>query len=145
MVSGQQKAKQNLDEFNIWKSTQTHDDFRQISRGGQLNRSEIAKAVGCGKSALNQNPALRAALQELEDNLRNEGVLPPLTDSAKESGAKIKHYDNSASRKSRDSRRLSSLEAENIELKAKVRELEAQLERFGELSSTLSELGFIPR
>ena len=85
MASGQQKAKQNLDEFNIWKSTQTHDDFRQISRGGQLNRSEIAKAVGCGKSALNQNPALRAALQELEDNLRNEGVLPPLTDSAKES------------------------------------------------------------
>tara|TARA_R110001583_G_scaffold52178_1_gene162328 strand:- start:12846 stop:12968 length:123 start_codon:yes stop_codon:yes gene_type:complete len=40
---------------------------------------------------------------------------------------------------------LSSLEAENIELKAKVKELESKLERFGELSETLSEIGYMPR
>jgi hypothetical protein len=40
---------------------------------------------------------------------------------------------------------VSSLEAENIELKAKVKELEKRLERFGELSETLSEMGLMPR
>ncbi len=40
---------------------------------------------------------------------------------------------------------MEALEAENIELKAKVKELEKRLERFGELSETLSEMGLMPR
>ena len=36
---------------------------------------------------------------------------------------------------------MSVLEAENIELKAKVKELESKLERFGELNETLSGNG----
>ena len=42
-------------------------------------------------------------------------------------------------------RRYFRLEAENIELKAKVKELENKLKHFGELSETLSEMGFMPR
>ena len=53
--------------------------------------------------------------------------------------------DNTVNRRAMDSNRLSVLEAENIELKAKVKELETRLERFGELSETLSEMGFMPR
>ena len=41
--------------------------------------------------------------------------------------------------------RVATVEAENIELKAKVCELEKKLERFGELSETLAEMGFMPR
>ena len=77
--------------------------------------------------------------------MRDKGVLPPLTESAKKAGDKPKLYDNTANRKMHDARRLSSLEAENIELKAKVKELEGKLERFGELSETLSDMGFMPR
>ena len=44
-----------------------------------------------------------------------------------------------------DSKRISALEAENIELKAKVQELKSKLERFGELNETLCEMGFMPR
>jgi hypothetical protein len=145
MANGQQKAQQNLDAFHVWRATQNDDDFKQIIYRESLSRGEVAKAIGCGKSALNQNPALKKALKELEDTLRSKGVLPRLTDKAKDNSDKPKQYDNTSSRKLMDSRRLSSLEAENIELKAKVKELEVKLERFGELSETLSEMGFMPR
>jgi hypothetical protein len=62
--------------------------------GGQLNPGKIAKAVGCGKSALNQNPALKEALVALENSLREKGFLPPLTESAKDSSDKPKQYDS---------------------------------------------------
>lgn len=146
MASGQQKAQQNLEAFEVWKATQTDNDFKQIIFRGQLNRIEVAKAVGCGKSALSQNPALKKALNALEEELRHKGVLPPLTDSAKKNADKPIVYDDTLSRsKQLDSKRVSSLEAENIELKAKVKELEKRLERFGELSETLSEMGLMPR
>lgn len=145
MQNGMQKAQKNLEAFVVWSATQSDDDFKQIVHRGQLNRGEIAKAVGCGKSALFQNPALREALKALEQQLRGRGVLPPLTEAAKKEADKPKPYDNTANRKLLDSKRVSALEAENIELKAKVRELEGRLERFGELSETLFEMGFMPR
>jgi hypothetical protein len=145
MASGQQKAQQNLDAFQSWVATQQDDDFKQIVFRGQLNRIEVAKAVGCGKSALNQNPDIRKDLKKLEDILRDRGVLPPLTDTAKKDADKPKQYDNTANRKALNSTRSSSLEAENIELKSKIKELEGKLKRFGELSETLSEMGFMPR
>ena len=145
MASGQQKAQQNLEAFEVWKATQTDDEFKQIVFRGQLNKIEVAKGIGCGKSALTQNPALKKALKALEDELRSKGVLPPLSDAAKKNEGKPQAYDNRANRKLLDSKRVSSLEAENIELKAKVRELEKRLDRFGELSETLSEMGLMPR
>jgi hypothetical protein len=145
MANGQQKAQQNFDAFQAWSATQTDDDYKQIAFRGQLSRTEVAKAVGFGKSALNQNPDIRKHLKKLEDNLRKKGVLPPLTDTAKKEVDKPKQYDNTANRKALDSKRSSSLEAENIELKAKIKELEGKLKRFGELSETLSEMGFMPR
>jgi hypothetical protein len=145
MANGQQKARQNLDGFHTWMATQSDDDFRQIIFRGQLSRGEVAKAVGCGKSALNQNPSLKKALAELEDSLRKKGVLPPLTDNAKGEIGAEKVYDKTANSRMLDSKRASSLEQENIELKAKVKELERSLARFCELSETLAEMGMMPR
>ncbi|MCS6128547.1 hypothetical protein G3485_15560 [Shewanella baltica] len=144
-VNGTEKALQNLSAFQTWVATQSDEDFTQITFRGQLNRGEVAKAIGCGKSALTQNPALKDALKLLEDNLRGKGILPPEAETAKGHNDKPKQYDNTANRRAMDSNRLSVLEAENIELKAKVKELEGKLERFGELSETLSEMGFMPR
>ncbi|MBE5178334.1 hypothetical protein HJ049_00325 [Vibrio parahaemolyticus] len=145
MANGRQKAQQNLEAFEVWKATQTDDNFKQIVFRGQLNRIEVAKGIGCGKSALSQNPALKKALKTLEDELRERDVLPPLTQAAKKNEDKPQAYDNTANRKDLDSKRMSLLEAENIELKAKVDALEKRLERFGELSETLSEMGLMPR
>ena len=145
MANGQQKAQQNAAAFQTWAATQSDDDFRQIIFQGQLNRGEIAKAVGCGRSALGQNPELRNHLKLLEDSLREKGVLPPLTAQAKASTDSPKVYDPTAHRRQLDSKRVSTLEQENIELKAKVNELQRRLERYGELSETLAEMGFMPR
>ena len=145
MANGQQKGQQNLGLFEAWISTQSLDDFKKITYRGQLNPGEIAKSIGCGKSALTQNPALRETLKFLEEKLRSEGVLPPLNETAKKSEGQPKQYDNTARKRDFNSRRVSTLEAENIEPKANVKELEGRLERFGELSETLSEMGFMPR
>ena len=145
MGNGRQRAEQNVSAFEAWVATQSDEDFAQIIFQGKLNRMEVAKGVGCGKSALNQNPSLRKRLKELEELLRERGVLPQLTEKAKAQANQPKEYDNKAARRILDTKRTSQLEQENIELKALVQELEAQLERFGELSEVLSEMGMMPR
>ncbi len=97
------------------------------------------------KLRLKDSLTARNALQSLEDSLREKGILPSLTDAAPKAVAGPKHYDNTAHNRALESKRLCRLEAENIELKAKVKELENKLTRFGELSETLSEMGFMPR
>ena len=84
MANGQQIAKENIDKFLAWSTTMSDDDFIQIIYRGQLNRGELATAVGCAKSAFRQNPALKAALNKLEDDLRARGVLPPTIDKKNE-------------------------------------------------------------
>jgi uncharacterized protein YjgD (DUF1641 family) len=145
MANGQQKAEEYVRNFQVWASTQTNADFTRIIYRGQLNRGEVAKAVGCGKSAVTQNPQLRSDLHDLEETLRENGVLPQLTESAKATADKPKEYDQTVNRNIQDSQQKSKLEVENIELKAKLVELEKKLERFGELSETLSEMRMLPR
>lgn len=152
MANGQQKADENVKAFDAWKASLSDDDFKQIVYRGNIQRSEVAKAVGCGKSALTQNPALKAGLIKLEDDLRERGVLPPLNQAKKDEDRNAaKEYDNTIRKRSLESRRLSYLELENIELKAKVDDLEhqlkkkkAELSRYSEQSEALYELGTLP-
>jgi len=144
MSNGQERARQNLSAFQSWVATQTDDDFKQIVFRGQLNRGEVAKAIGIGKSALRQNPAIKTALDNLEQNLRDRGVLPELTETAQAQRSEPKRYDPSVNQRAMESRRLSVLEQENIELKARVATLEAKLKRYGELSEVLTEFGVAP-
>lgn len=142
MASGQQKAQQNLLAFQTWASTQSDDDFRQIIHRGQLNRGEIAKATGFAKSALRQNPAIKEALDKLESDLRERGVLPPET-GEKDDAPKL--YDHEAPRRMRDAQKNSQLEREVIELRARVAQLEAQLECHSEQAESMVELELFPR
>lgn len=144
MSNGRERARQNLSAFQSWEATQTDDDFKQIIFRGQLNRGEVAKAIGVGKSALRQNPAIKTALENLEQNLRDRGVLPELTETAQAQRSEPKRYDPSVNQRAMESRRLSVLEQENIELKARVATLEAKLKRYGELSEVLAEFGVAP-
>ena len=66
MASGQQKAQQSLEAFEVWKATQTDEDFKQIVFRGQLSRIEVAKGIGCGKSALSQNLRSKMRLRRLK-------------------------------------------------------------------------------
>ncbi len=145
MANGQQLSQQNVDAFRVWVATQSDDDYRQIIFRGRLNRKEIAKAIGCGKSALNQNPTLKKCLDNLEDELRQRKVLPELSEPSTDKPISPKKYDSNTNSNIFNSKRLSTLESENIELKARINELERELERFGELSDIIYEMGIMPR
>ncbi len=134
MANGQQKAQQNVDSFICWSATMKDDDYRQIVYRGKLNRSDIAKSVGCAKSALLQNPKLRKLVDVLENNLREKGVLPKLTEKAQSEKAQPKDYDKTTSKRIYESKRISELEIEVLALKQ-------QLEKFKELSEVMLELG----
>jgi hypothetical protein len=147
MANGQDKAQANVNAFIAWMATQTDETYTQIIYRGKLNRGEVAKAVGCGKSALIQNPEIKKQLITLEDGLRKDGILPPLSPSGVENKAskRPKRYDNTANMTARGLSRLSQLEKENLELKAALHELELKLSLYKELSEVMSEMGMIPR
>lgn len=145
MANGQQVGQENIAKFETWVATQTDDDFKHIIYRGQLNRVTIAKEADIGKSALRQNNTIKKALQALEDNLRERGILPPLTDKAKQDAGKAQEYNSSAKKKRLENNRIAELEAENIELKAEIAKLSGKLERFGEQAEALSELGVFLR
>jgi hypothetical protein len=145
MASGQQKAKKNLETFLSWSAAQDDRSFSQIVYRGQLNRNEIAIACGFAKSALRQNPAITNELKKLEDDLRERNILPCRSIERIEKEKRPKELDQSASGNALNKRRLSKLEQENMELHAKVRELELKLAKYSELCNVISELGMMPR
>ncbi|WP_185968057.1 VPA1267 family protein [Thalassotalea sp. PS06] len=141
--------------FVAWAASLSNQDFIDIANSnGELNRTAIAKALGCGRRVVNgQNARITEALGALEERLRKEGVLPPLADEdSVKPGNEPKEYDHTERRRNLDSARASKLEVENTELKARVNELERELEkaqsdlrRFKEQREAFDELGVILR
>ena len=145
MGSAEQAKQDIFDKFMSWSATQDDACFSQIVFRGKLNRKEIALGAGIGKSALTQNEFIVSELSTLEDSLRDRGVLPKKTDERIEKDKQPKEFDQSATGNALTKRRSSKLEQENIELQAKVRELELKLEKYSELGDVISELGMMPR
>jgi hypothetical protein len=145
MASGQQLAEQNVQTFSAWIASKNDDDFRAIANRGVLSRTEVAKECGFAKSALDQNPRIKAALRDLESALRRRGVLPPAVESAQETGEKMLTREPGKLRASLDAERLRRLEQENAALKAEVGELKRQLQKHTILSEALAHTGRLPR
>ena len=148
--SSQQKGKEIVEEFDRWVALQTEDDFRQIVFRNKLNRREIAKAIGCNTSALNQNKTLKDRLMKLEMRLRPplSTVLPALADDADNDLNAPQKYDNSKSKSIRESNRLARLEIEVNKLKARNKLLEDSLkkyERMAEVAETLVEFRLVTK
>lgn len=146
VASGKQLAEQNVATFNSWLAAKTDDDFRQMVHRGALNRVEIAKECGFAKSALDQNPRIKAALKTVEDGLRERGVLPPMVAKDPESDNQTPMVrEPGRQRAMLEIERLRRLEQENASLRAENSELKHQLERFTVLSEALATTGRIPR
>lgn len=145
MPSGRQVAEQNVQMFIAWAAEKTDADFRQMVSRGVLSRTEIAMECGFAKSALDQNPRIKAALRELEQRLRDDGVLPPAVEKgASEHSGPVMREPGHA-RAAVDAERLRRLEHENAALRAEVGELKRVLEQFGVLRDALSMTGRLPR
>ncbi|MDP2588246.1 VPA1267 family protein [Vibrio splendidus] len=142
MASGRQLAQENLDRFDVWKATKSDEDYKNMVFRGKLNRVELSKETGIGKSAFRQNPALSDALEELEVYLRDVGILP----KAAVASAKLKSdnkTDCSAPARDKSASKVRALEAENNKLRTEVLELKAKLSRYSELEEVISSMGNI--
>ena len=80
MASGRQIAEENVQTFAAWVAIKSDADYRAMVSRGVLSRTEIAKECGFAKSALVQNPRIKAILNDLEDELRQRGLLPKAVD-----------------------------------------------------------------
>ena len=144
MANGQQLAGTNLAAFRAWAKSKSDEDFKEYVHRGVLKRSEIASECGFGKSALVQNPAIKAELEELEDSLRRRGVLPAHKERDAISDKPVVR-DAQAKQTRQDGQRLNSLEQENASLRAELGQAKSMLERFKLMSEFLDETGRMPR
>jgi hypothetical protein len=145
MASGQQIAEQNVQTFVSWVASKTDADFRSMASRGVLSRKEIASECGFAKSALDQNPRIKASLRNLEDSLRARGVLPPAVEKSAEEADKPLIWEPGKLRGALDAERLRRLETDNAALKAEVSELKRTLEKYTILRDALALTGRLPR
>lgn len=145
MASGRQLAEQNVAVFTAWLASKTDDDFRAMANRGVLSRKEVATECGFAKSALDQNPRIKAVLHELEEGLRLRGVLPPAVERNTESPQAPLMREPGRLRATEDAERLRRLEQENAALKAEVAELRRAVEKFTVLREALALTGRLPR
>jgi hypothetical protein len=139
-MNGQERAEENFLAFRVWLATKTDADFREMVTQGRLNRGEICRECDFGRSVLLQNPRIKEALNELEEELRARGVLPALTTS-EVVPLRAKGQLQAAT----DAERLKRLEAENAGLRAELTEVRQRLKRFEALEALLAETGRLAR
>jgi hypothetical protein len=138
MANGRQLAEQNATLFAIWVASKADDDFRAMTNRGVLSRKEIAKECGFAKSALDQNPRIKAALRELENELRHRGILPPAVVQDPDEPQQPAMREPGRHRAAQETERLRRLEQENASLKAEV----AELKRILEQHAMLRDVGY---
>jgi len=129
--------------FLSWMGSKSEDDYKQMHYRGQLSRKQIATECNFGKSALTQNDHIREELKNLENNLRNHGILPEIIE--KKSTDKLPERDVSKTRNTLNSARLSKLEQEATALRAENSHLKDMLKKYELLDEAISESGRMPR
>lgn len=143
--SGKQVAEQNYQLFCSWVARKSVGDFKQMVSRGVLSRKEIAKECGFAKSALDQNPRIKAALLALELELRTKGILPALASPSFSDKGSSKSTMPSNRQLLADTERLRRLEHQVAILQAENTELKRQLEKYAVLSEALASAGRLPR
>lgn len=139
-MNGQERAEQNFLAFQTWVASKTDSDYLEMVTQGRLNRGEICRECAFGRSALVQNPRIKEALHELEEQLRVRGVLPAMTPSDA-----IPLRPKGQLQAATDSERLRKLEVENAGLRAELAEVRQRLKRFESLEALLAETGRLAR
>lgn len=159
MANGQELAKENVGKFNDWHKTINDDDFRAMEHNGQLKRKLVAKGCGFAVSVLRQNPRVRALFVDLEDDLRERGVLPPLKEKKPSPEDEPKELDQAQAKRGTQATHVRRLEQDIVELRAKVAQLTAEnekleqalektgrkLNRLDAFNTALAEVGRLPR
>lgn len=127
MANGQQIANENLVKFEKWiAQRKKQNDKIDYIRNGKLNRSEVAKELGFGRSVFAQNPAVKELAAKLDNDW---GKLKPaipktvreLTEARELANNKVKRTESA---NSKHLEKIAMLEAENRQLKVQLMEIE---------------------
>lgn len=140
MANGQQLAERNYVRFVNWMNEKAEADFKQYVHGGQLKRRKIARECEFAESVLRSNPRIKAALANLENNLRKSNILPPAVHGTGSLGT-----DQLASGIPIEYKRLKKMEEENTSQKAEIMKLKDYIERYKLIEEYMSETLRMPR
>lgn len=143
MPSGQQLGEENYQKFLTWMNSKTNGGYKQMIHRGLLSRKKIAAECSFCDSALRQNPNIKVALEALEDNLREQGVLPEIIEHKNPN--KLPERDVDTSKTHNNSARLLRLEQETTALRAENDHLKNMLKKYALLDSAIAESGRMPR
>lgn len=125
-----EKGREYLEKFRAWAASMSDDDFLNIiyAPTGGLNKQEIKKLAGLSDQAIKKNAGVVSALKELESELRDRGVLPPLTEQGEKAQSGPKLFDKKAHSASMDAQRVAHLESDNHDLRVRIDKLEKENE-----------------
>ena len=127
MANGQQIANENLAKFEAWiAEREAQDDKIDYIQNGKLNRREVSKELGFGRSVFYQNPAVKELVAKLDSEW---GKLKPaipktvreLTEARELANNKVKRTESA---NSKHLEKIAMLEAENRQLKVQLMEIE---------------------
>lgn len=139
MASGRQIAKENKERFDAWVMERYQArDWSAYVRGGKINRTEIARECGFARSVMEQNPAIKQALADVERDLADQGVLNPSVPT-------VAVAPSAEARTERERQRLQQLEQQNQMLRAENDRLKDLLERYQLMDEYLQDTGRLPR
>lgn len=133
MSSGRQQGEEKARELRDWiegltnyddNGNPNYDQFREYAyRGTKLNRQEIKRELNFGDSTLKTNAGAVKLLKEIEDRLRNVGILKLEGEEKSEPPLR----DRNEAQNRRDKQRLNQLEQQNAALRAENSALKAKL------------------
>ncbi len=150
MASGQQIAAANIEKFTNWiEERKAAEDWKDYIRGRQLNRTDIAKECGFATFVLRQNPTVKGALEDLEKELADSGIIPsPIGESSSQSTSTPSERaidDRIILINDKAQKRIKALEEKNAALSAELMELRAKLKRYEMIEKHLTETGRMVR
>ncbi|MFA7279290.1 MAG: VPA1267 family protein [Sterolibacterium sp.] len=147
-LSGRDLGANNLQRFKSWiEERDAANDWQDYIRQGKLNRSEIANECGFALSVIRQNPAVKTALEALEDRLRATGTfgeakaIPNASNEVAMDTTSQSVDKRIMAAKAKAEQRVKALEEQNAVLRAEVRDLREQLTRYKHLDDHLCRTG----
>lgn len=145
MSNGKQMGDDYYLKFLEWAAGKTDQEFKLLERRGILNRSEICKELVFSRSVFTSNPHINAALQKLEEGLRERGVLPAEEEKEPFDKNTAPVREVGARNAGVDAERMRRLELDNAALRQELTEIKRQLQKYSTLAEALSMTGRVPR
>jgi len=138
MSNGQQKAQENVQRLTTWITERNiQKDFGEYERQGKINRQALCAELDFSRSVVNQNPTVRALIEEAES----------LWYGAKEQDKKAHEAarERSEKRVAKTNMEVSRLMDELARVKAENSELKARLRKYAAMEQVMQQTGMLPR